>query len=49
VSFKPEYKFDIEVLSQFDKASAERKFMLSLEEILSRTTGGKGLNESHID
>ena len=49
VSFKPEYKYDIETLTQFNKEEAQRKFMQDMEEILARATGGKGLNESHIN
>lgn len=49
VSFKPEYKFDIDKLTAFDREEAERKFMESVEELLSRETGGKGFNDSHIN
>jgi hypothetical protein len=49
ISFKPEYKFDVDALTSFNKEEAERKLMQSLEDILASATGGKGFDESSID
>ena len=45
VSFKPEYKFDMEALTNFNIEDEKAKFLQSTEEILKRASNGKNLED----